>query len=881
MTPERWQQIKAALAESLELDPGERSAFIDRVAAGDRELREELESLIAAHFEASDEFLSGPAALIAGLPGCTPPDPWVGRHVGAYELIEEIGSGGMGEVYRAVRADHVYEKEVAIKLIRSGHDSAHVVQRFRNERQILATFDHPNIARLLDGGTTPEGLPYFVMELIVGEPIDRFCDRRQLDVSERLRMFLEVCGAVQYAHQRLIVHRDLKPSNILVTEDGVPKLLDFGIAKILESGAAVPDAAQTRTVFRLLTPDYASPEQIRGGPITTASDVFSLGLILYVLLTGIKPLDAQGRTPLTLTPSTRDWEPRRPSSVVRRRIVRDDGRGTDAAPDPQARSAARKSAPVSLGRRLRGDLDTIVLVALRIDPARRYGSVEQLAEDVRRHLSHRPLLARPDTFAYRTGKFIARYALGVAAAGALAAALLAGLLVTTHEARIAQTQRARAERRFADVYSLAHSLIFDINDSIQDLPGSSAARHLILGTGLKYLDSLSKEAAGDAALQHEIASAYEKLGDVQGRALEANEGDSGGAADSYKRALALRRSIVAANARDVDVRRELVRNLGKLSDLAAWNSGDAGDALAYSRETVATSESLAAADPSSGKYRALLATSRLDYGFKLFKIRGDSGPALVNIRAGIAALEPLWDADRSNLRIGRTLSLAYSRAAEVLAAAPAGRAQALSMDRKAHELMASLAKSAPADADFAHLLAFTDHDTAAVLAALGDLDAAQQKEASALQAFTALVQADPKIGEYHMDLSLAQLGMADIAYRRADLRASLAQLEDALAQSAAAERSGGTRVTFSLAKAIEERRIGDVSLALASSTRLGAGERLGYARAARDWYGKAAALFATLDAISHEASNNTLEISGKIRECDAQLASLSHGMRHD
>jgi serine/threonine protein kinase/tetratricopeptide (TPR) repeat protein len=879
--PERWQQIKAALNEALELPAQSRPAFIDKVAAADPELRSELESLIAAHCEASDEFLNTPAAVISEFASFEVADPWVGKRIGPYRLIEEIGSGGMGEVYRAVRADQTYQKEVAIKLIRTGHDSASVVQRFRNERQILATFDHPNIARLLDGGSTDEGLPYFVMELITGEPIDRYCDRKQLDINQRLRLFLEVCGAVQYAHQRLIIHRDLKPTNILVSEDGVPKLLDFGIAKILEHGLIRSDSMDTKTALRLLTPEYASPEQIRGESITTASDVYALGLILYVLLTGLKPHDADGRTPLTLPESVRDWEPRRPSGAVRRsrRVGGDPVTADGSAVEKsglEARSAVRQASPHSLSRKLRGDLDNIVLMALRIDPARRYESVERLAEDLRRHLSSHPVLARPDTLAYRTAKFVSRYAVGVAAGGVLAVGLLGGLFVTTHEARIAQDQRARAERRFSDVYKLAHSLIFEINDSIRDLPGSTTARHLILDTGLKYLDSLSQEASGDTALQHEIAAAYEKLGDVQGRALEASEGNAAGAADSYRRALRLRRAILATEPRNVDVRRELVVNLGKLSDLA-WDSGSASDALAYSSDTVANSESLASLGPANPRYQGLLATSRLDYGFKLYKIRGDSQRALDNIRASLASLESLWAADKSNLRVGRTLSLAYSRAAEVLASDARGRAEALSMEDSARRLMQSLAQAAPVNADFAHLLAFADYDTAAILTDLGDLDQAQEKEASALKAFQSLVEADPKIAEYHMDLSLALSGMGYIAYRRGNLPLALAQLQDALKESTAAETSiGGTNVNFSLAKAIQERRVADVNLAFTANTRLDSAHQLKYEQAAREWYEKAAKTFEGIRAISHEAADNADQIAGKIRQCDAKLEEMGY-----
>lgn len=793
-----------------------------------------------------------------------------GRLIGPYRLLEEIGSGGMGEVYRASRDDDAYRKQVAVKLIRIGQDSAHVVQRFHNERQILAAFDHPNIARLLDGGTTPEGLPYFVMELIEGEPIDRYCDRLRASVDERLRLFLEVCSAVQYAHRRLIVHRDLKPSNILVSADGVPKLLDFGIAKILDPGADATAAEHTRTVLRLMTPDYASPEQLRGQPITTASDVYSLGLLLYVLLTGLKPADAAGRTPLTLPENAKSWEPRRPSAAVRHRWPYVPGAGADAD-DAAARSLVREGSPAKLSRRLRGDLDNIVLMALRMDPARRYQSVEQLAEDLRRHQTSCPVLARADTAGYRLAKFIRRHRVGVAAGGGLAAALLAGLAVTMHEARIAELERARAERRFTDIVKLAHSLIFDINDSLQDLPGAAPARHLILRTGLQYLDSLSQEAAGDAALQREIAAAYEKLGDVQGRALEASEGDAAGAARSYLRALDLRRTILAASPPNVEVRRELVVNLGKLSDLM-WNSGNPAEALNFSAQTLRNSEWLHAREPASPRYQTLLATSRLDYGFKLFKISGDSRRGLEYVRAALGSLEPAWAADASNVRLGRTLSLAYSRAAEILSQDPPALAQALSMDEKARAILDGLAAMAGANPDLAHLVAFTDHDMAAVLTAAGNLPAAEQHEQAALGAFRSLAAADPRVGEYHLDVSLALAGLAQIAARRGEPQLSLAQLEEALRESAAAASGGATGVNLGVAAALEERRLGEANAALAARAGLDPARRRAYWQAATDAYRKASAAFAALRGVSHEAAVDADEIPAELHDAEAALA---------
>jgi serine/threonine protein kinase len=310
MNPERWRQIREVFDHAVALPTSERTEYLNSACASDSDLRHEVESLLLSNSQAKVGFLNTPAVDLAkALP---PPAPSrVGRRIGAYHILEEIGQGGMGEVYRAGRADGQYEKEVAIKLVRGGYDSAAVLDRFRHERQILASLDHPNIARLLDGGTTEDSLPYLVMELIEGTRIDEYCHTHDLNVNQRLQLFLQVCSAVQYAHQRLVIHRDIKPGNILVTEEGVPKLLDFGIAKILD-----PSAGVEATIAGPLTPEYASPEQILGEPITTATDVYSLGVVLYQLLAGRSPYPPMTKTAHEFARAICEFEPERPSVAV-------------------------------------------------------------------------------------------------------------------------------------------------------------------------------------------------------------------------------------------------------------------------------------------------------------------------------------------------------------------------------------------------------------------------------------------------------------------------------------------------------------------------------------------------------------------------------------
>src|SRR6202045_4413521 len=542
MLPERWSEVKDKLHEALQLEPTRRAVYLAETGATDPDLQKELESLIAFHERTGADFLNEPLAQVtSALASQVVPDALLGRRIGSYQIMGQIGVGGMGEVYRAFRADDEYKKQVAIKLVRAGQNSDFVVNRFKNERQILASLDHPNIARLLDGGTTEEGVPYFVMELIEGHPIDEYCDIHKLPITERLKLFVQVCSAVQYAHQHLFIHRDIKPSNVLVTSEGVPKLLDFGIAKILEGGADVAQLEPTLTFFRVLTPGYASPEQVKGATITTSSDIYSLGVALYVLLTGRSPYQLTKPTSEEIARAVCEVEPEKQSAVVRR--TRADGKETARIALADV-AALREGSVEKLSKRLRGDLDDIVLMALRKEPQRRYASVEQFEGDVRRHLENLPVIARKDTVRYLTSKFVPRHKAGVAAVVLSLFAVLAGMFATLREARIAQTQRARAERRFNDVRKVANWMIFDLPRPIHGVPGALTVEKILYDNGLKYLDSLATEAEGDVSLQRELAAGYKQLGDSQGFPYGGSLGDCPGALASYRKSLQMRQRLV-------------------------------------------------------------------------------------------------------------------------------------------------------------------------------------------------------------------------------------------------------------------------------------------------------------------------------------------------
>jgi serine/threonine protein kinase/tetratricopeptide (TPR) repeat protein len=455
MSPERWQHVKRLFHEVLEIEPTRRSAALATLAREDAALRCDVESLLAAHD--SDPAFIEPADGFDDRSGVAAPLPEPGAHIGPYRLTALIAVGGMGAVYRAQRDDAAFEKEVAIKLIRPAGAArdrtswGEHLARFQQERRTLALLDHPNIARLLDGGTTDDGTPYLVMDFIEGLSIAGYCDERRLSTPLRLRLFVSVCEAVQYLHRHLVVHRDLKPNNILVTLDGVPKLLDFGIAKLLDRDDSGAEWTLTGPGLAPMTPRYASPEQVRGRPITTASDQYSLGVVLYELLTGRLPYAAEPVSAFELVQAICEQTPERPSSAV----CRERGaaaRGEKAAPTPQSVSVTRDGRPRKLRQRLVGDVDTIVLTALNKEPERRYGSVEQFAEDIRRHLDGLPILARRDRLGYRLVKFARRHWAGVGATAVAIAAMAIGTLAAAHAAQVAARERddARLARTDAE-----------------------------------------------------------------------------------------------------------------------------------------------------------------------------------------------------------------------------------------------------------------------------------------------------------------------------------------------------------------------------------------------------------------------------------------------
>ncbi|MEZ5400659.1 MAG: serine/threonine-protein kinase [Bryobacteraceae bacterium] len=629
MTPARWQQVREVVEACLELEPTQRTTFAQTACRGDEAMLREVQSLLRASEEAG-EFLEPESDAVTTAPGdmgSAAADAVIGSRIGPYRILEELGRGGMGAVYLAVRDDDEFQQQVAIKLVKRGMDTDYVLERFRYERQILAFLNHPNIARLLDGGSTSEGRPFFVMEYVKGRPILQYSRDKRLDLRQRVELFLDVCAAVSHAHANLVVHRDLKPSNIMITEEGTPKLLDFGIAKLITPSHAGISLPPTNSALRPFTPDYASPEQVMGDRITTATDVYSLGAVLYELLTGKRPHVFQSTSSAEIERVICRVEPERPSS---------------AYPHPD----------------LRGDLDNIMLKALDKDPSRRYATVEQFSADLRRFLGGQPVTARPDTFFYRASKFVRRNRGAVMAGAMVTAALVAGLAATIWQATIAGQQRDLAERRFEDVRKLANSFIFEFDTTISE-QGPTAARALLVKRSLEYLDRLGREAAGSVPLQKELAEAYVKMGDVQGRPMASNAGDSAGALASYRKALAMREAMAAEAPEDLDAQEEVARAYQRVGSVLR-NTGDYRGGLEIELKALAARERLAGLHGDEFKAKIRLAANYFTAGSAYAQL-GRWEAALDTRRKALALYEKLaekWP-DNHDVEVGLTTSMRY------------------------------------------------------------------------------------------------------------------------------------------------------------------------------------------------------------------------------
>jgi serine/threonine protein kinase len=760
MTRESWQQVKELFDQALPLGPEERRVLLDAHCNGAGEVRQEVEALLATP-EPGEDFLERPA--MAGAVEALEEklmDALAGQRLGPFEVGRRIGTGGTSTVYEAWRRDGHYEQRVAIKVVRPGMDSGFILLRLQAERQILAGLSHPNIARILDGGATPSGAPYMVMEFIDGLPITEYCDRNVPGIRERLEMFEQVCAAVQHAHSHLVVHRDIKPGNVVVTADGVPKLLDFGIAKLLDQGRG--GRQETLPTARMLTPEYASPEQVLGEPITTATDVYSLGVLLYELLTGRRPYGTATDSPLEMAKAVCETQPERPSTAVTR---------PETTAAIQASAAALTAAPQKLRRVLAGDLDNIVLKALRKEPERRYASVEQFASDIRRYLEGRPVLARKDTLGYRTTKFVRRNVAACVAVVLLVLAIAAGAGATFWQARVANRERARAERRFNEVRVLGRSTLFELEAAIRKLPGSLPVRALLVERAVQLLDGLSKDTGNDEILKLELANGYRRLARIQGNAMVANLGNRMAAADSSRKAIALAESVVAARPRDPEARSELASAYFDLAlALSAQRDREARTELL--KKSIQIAEALVAEYPDNPVYAMNLVASYQQRGTVLGPDQMDLGAALLDQRRALALAQKVIDAGHVERERLSSLSSCHKRVGAVL----------IKMDRlpeALNEYHAALALDErilamdPQDPAARYDITLTRSDIGFIYGRQGDIAKALESYRQVLAAREALLQQDPQNARVRQGVSSTCKYLSGIAWQQGNWKGTV------------------------------------------------------------------------------------------------------------
>ncbi len=806
-----WRRLDQLFGEASEVPAPDREAWLTALPPDDQPLAAELRSLLAAH-DCGGDFLQAAVEQAERSLGGGPEPELLGRRIGAYRLVRLLGRGGMGAVYLAERADEAFRQRVAIKLLPWALATAEARHRFQLERQTLARLEHPHIARLLDGGETADGLPYLVMEYVDGEPIDQFCQRQDLDLVRRLQLFREVCGAVAHAHRNLVVHRDLKPGNILVTADGVVKLLDFGIAKLLPGAETDGTLPLTVAGRLLLTPLFASPEQVRGEPVTTATDVYALGLLLFRLMVGAHPYRFATESPVEVVRVVCDQPPPRPSVA--------------------ATAGAAGLGLSALRRRLRGDLDNIVLKALRKEPERRYASVEALAEDLRRHLEQLPVRARPDTPGYRGAKFARRHRLVLAAAALIAASLLGGLLATVRQARI-------AERRFQDVRALADSLLFEVHDAIAPLPGSTPARQLLVRNGLAYLDRLAAETGGDPALELDLAAAYQRVGDVQGNPNQSNLGDIAGALAAYQKARQILGRLLLRSPASPAVRAETARCERRIANVLD-SSGTVGAALDHYRRAVALEAALAAEAPGDPGRALELARSHVSLG-DLQAWNSDLAGGLAEFataRRILQGLRPREAAATGRLgapaavEVERELAMTETKTGDALCWLDRCR-EALAWHTRAIAALESLSGAHPNDADTLHALLTAYLKLGEAMEGLNDAGGRLAAGEKTLAVAERLVAADPRNAFAQRTLSIAHNKLGDALATQRRFAEAQARYRAALAlQNTLADRDPAN-IEYRRDLANTYNRIGEALLA--EDRPRDAADSLGQGLRLREW----------------------------------------------
>ena len=797
MSPEKWQKIKAIFNEAVECAPAEREDFLKaRETDVDVEILAQVRGLLTA--ESKNNF-ENPVAGVAHLwrDAETEAGDFIGREIGDYKILREIGRGGMGVVFEAVRERQDFSQTVALKILKRGMDSDAMLRRFRHERQILASLEHPNIARLLDAGRAADGLPYFAMEFVKGKPLDEFCDEKNLNIHERLRLFLQICAAVSFAHSRLVVHRDLKPTNILVTENGAVKLLDFGIAKILTPDEDLQN--QTVTALGMMTPAYASPEQIRGEIVSTSSDIYSLGLILYELLTGAPAYSFPNNRADEIARVICEIEPARPSSRISDlRFRTSDFKETaaDKKTTADGRSKINPKSQIPNPKSLRGDLDNIILKALRKQPSRRYASVEQFAGDIERHLDGLPVIARPDTFSYRFEKFVSRHRVSVVAGFLVFLSLVGGIAATSWQARRAEQQRALAEKRFNQVRELANNVVFKYHDEIKDLQGATRVREILVQDALKYLDNLQAESAGDADLTRELALAFMRVGSVQGGAYQANLGDSRGAAESYEKAIKLLEPLAenSADPKFLSVLRDAYTESGR----AFYRIGELDKQSEYLRKAFALSEKIVALEPDNLEPRIYHARSLVHFGdsipetemprrMEYYRLAMQYTDEIIKIAPGDETANRMLATATHRMQLYTFLAAAAAKKKGDAENAKTLLREALSYAGRSREAQEKVLAMKPENPLYQRNVAGAKLNEGKIYRELGDTETALRLAGEALAAQQTIAEKDANnqeikfdIKESYEDLAYAFVKRGELAAAQTNFRKAIALVEELL-----------------------------------------------------------------------------------------------------
>lgn len=737
MTDADFQKRVMVLCEEvLSIAEAERTAFLDTACADEPQLRTAVEKLMRTLANTSD-FLT-PVSEESVLEE--------GDQVGDYRIRRSLGRGGMGTVYLAERVGQGYSQQVALKIMRTHLRSSDMISRFNEERRILARLHHPYIARLMDGGTTEEGLPYLVTELIEGVPIDQYCREQRLSIRQRLELLQRVALGLQSAHQNLVVHSDLKPGNILVTEDGIPKLLDFGVARLAQASDAEREAIDTDSLVAL-TPEYASPEQLAGEPVTTVSDVYSLGVLTHVLLVGETPYPLTSASRSTLVQQLSKLPPVLASQHVQH--LREPALAGQVAD-------ARRQSIVALAKALSGDLDAIVGKALSRAPTERYPSALVFANDLKHFCRGQPVLAVADSSAYRVKKFIGRNRFSVAAASLALLALCGGLAASLWQAHI-------AGKRFDDLHGFAETVIFDFHDEIADLPGGTAARQLMTRESLHYLDRLAEDAGGDVELQLDIARAYKRLGDVLGNPTNANLGDVGSAIDSYTKSLNIVENLSPRALTDAGVVRQTALVHEKLGDTLAW-TGDLEGAATHAARSFAIFEQLLDTHPDKNQAIMSVAISGVKRGDLLghpsFPNLGRQQEALTAYRTALDTITPLAEQADASRRTRRYHALIQERVGTMLSHF-GDYEGALAHFRTSLELRELMSREDPGNANAQRDVAIAREKLGDVRLASGDASASLPYYEEALAAYRALSQSDPQNANASRTLAIGLENLAD------------------------------------------------------------------------------------------------------------------------